>query len=100
MPISAECIQELDVIQNKLGKTLLGVPSSTRNPVVAVELGLKPFHLRVSQAKLSYFRRVSDPGFRGSPLVATCNLHVLEYFVRPDIIHEEPARYAFIVLHQ
>ena len=60
------------MLQKKLGKTLLGVPLPTRNLVVAVELGWKPFHLRVSKAKLSYFRRVGDPGFRGSPLLAAC----------------------------
>ena len=60
------------MLQKKLGKTLLGVPLSTRNLVVAVELGWKPFHLMVSKAKLSYFRRVGDPGFRGSPLLAAC----------------------------
>ena len=60
------------MIQKKLGKALLGLPISTGNPVVAVELGLKPFQLRVSQAKLSYFRKVYDPGFRGSPLVGAC----------------------------
>ena len=48
VPISAECIKELDVIQNQLGKVLLGLLLSTGNPVVAVELGWKPFQLRVS----------------------------------------------------
>ena len=70
VPISADCIQELDVIiQNKLGKALLGLPLSTGNPVVAVELGWKPFQLWVSQTKLYFFRKVGDLGFRGSPVV-------------------------------
>ena len=69
VPISAECIKELDVIQNQLGKVLLGLLLSTGNPVVAVELGWKPFQLWVSQAKLSFFRKVGDLGFRGSPIV-------------------------------
>ena len=69
VPISTDCIQELDVIQNKLGKALLGLSLSTGNPVIAVELGWKPSQLRVSQAKLSYFRKVGDLGFIGSPLV-------------------------------
>ena len=72
VPISATHIKELDVIQNQLGKALLGLPQSTANPVVAAELGWKPFQLRVSQVKLSYFKRVGDPSFKGSPLVGAC----------------------------
>ena len=74
VPVSGETISNLNVVQNKLGKSLLGIPPSTGNPVVNVELGWKPFHLRVSQAKLSYFKHVQDLGFKGSPLVAVCML--------------------------
>ena len=72
VPISVTHIKELDVVQNQLGKSLLGLQQSTGNPVVAVELGWKPFQLRVSQVKLSYFKRVGDPSFKGSPLVGPC----------------------------
>ena len=67
-----ETIRELDIVQNKLGKALLGLPPSTANPVVAVELGWKPFPLRVAQSKLAYFQRVSHAAFKGSSLAAAC----------------------------
>ena len=42
MPSSA-VIQEIEIIQNQVGKALLRVPQSTANIVVLVELGWKPF---------------------------------------------------------
>ena len=63
VPVSSDCISDLDVIQNKLGKSLLGVPPFTGNPVTGT-CGWKPFHL--------LFKRVNDLGFKGSPLVAAC----------------------------
>ena len=72
IPISALIAQDLDTVQYKLGKVLLGLPPSTANPVVQVELGWKPFQLRIAQSKLSYFMRVNDPSFCESTLVSAC----------------------------
>ena len=42
VPIPESMITELEVIQNKIGKSLLGVPQSSANTVVQVELGWMP----------------------------------------------------------
>ena len=42
IPISENAIQELESIQLRVGKSTLGVPQSTANPVVYLELGWKP----------------------------------------------------------
>ena len=39
IPISKSVVDELEVLQNQVGKALLGVPQSTANTVVQVELG-------------------------------------------------------------
>ena len=41
--VSSAVIQEIEIIQNQVGKALLRVPQSTANIVVLVELGWKPF---------------------------------------------------------
>ena len=86
--ISDEVIGELDIVQNKLGKAILGLPLSTANPVVIVELGWKPFRLRVAQSKLSYFKRVCNEAFKGSSLVASC-MNEMEPTVWQYTIHEK-----------
>ena len=40
--ISETTISELEVIQNKIGKSLLSIPQSSGNTVVQMELGWKP----------------------------------------------------------
>ena len=42
VPISETTISELEVIQNKIGKSLLSIPQSSGNTVVQMELGWKP----------------------------------------------------------
>ena len=47
IPLSNAVIDELEIIQNQAGKALLGVPQSTANVVVQVELGWKPVKLLI-----------------------------------------------------
>ena len=39
IPVSSAVIQEIEIIQNQVGKALLGVPQSTANVVIQSELG-------------------------------------------------------------
>ena len=72
IPLSNSASSSLEVIQNQVGKAALGVPQSTANPVVKVELGWKPLQLLVDEAILCFFHWVSAPTFQGSSLVKTC----------------------------
>ena len=71
MPSSA-VIQEIEIIQNQVGKALLRVPQSTANIVVLVELGWKPFKLLVEKCKLHFFQRVNSQDLKGSSLLKSC----------------------------
>ena len=72
IPVAESTISELESIQNSLGKSILGLPVSTANPVINIELGWKPIGLHIAKSKLGYFKRVSDSSFKGSPLVKSC----------------------------
>ena len=67
IPISNTVIEELEI-----GKALLGVPQSTANTVVQVELGWKPLRLLIELNKLRFFQRVYCDDFKGSELLKTC----------------------------
>ena len=54
IPISKLVVDELEVLQNQVGKTLLVVPQSTANTVVQVELGWKPIKLLIGLSKLRF----------------------------------------------
>ena len=58
IPISNIVIEELEIVQNQIGKALLGVPQSTANTVVQVELGWKPLRLLLEINNLRFFQRV------------------------------------------
>ena len=72
IPVSSAVIQEIEIIQNQVGKALLRVPQSTANVVVQVELGWKPFKLLVEKCKLHFFQRVNGQDFKGSSLLKAC----------------------------
>ena len=72
MMISKAVIEELEVVQNQIGKALLGVPQSTANTVVQVELGWKPVRLLLELSKLRFFQRVYGKDFKGSEILKTC----------------------------
>ena len=85
VPISETTISELEVIQNKIGKSLLSIPQSSGNTVVQMELGWKPIWLLIELSKLRFFLRVSNHEFIGMSLVKSClelnlsNLQTLYY---------------------
>jgi len=72
IPISNTVIEELEVVQNQIGKALLGVPQSTANTVVQAELGWKPVRLLLELSKLRFFQRVYGEDFKGSEILKTC----------------------------
>ena len=72
IPISSTVIEELEVVQNQIGKALLGVPQSTANTVVQVELGWKPLRLLLELSKLRFFQRVYCEDLKGSEILKTC----------------------------
>ena len=72
VPILESTVNELEMIQNKLGKALMNIPPSSANPIINTELGWKPIRLRIAQSKLAFFKRCSDKDFKGNPLVKTC----------------------------
>ena len=55
-----------------VGKAILGLPVSSANPLINIKLSWKPICLYTAKSKIGYFRRVSDPSFKGSSLVKSC----------------------------
>ena len=72
IPISDKVIQELESIQQRVGKSILGVPQSTANPVVYLELGWKPIRLHLEESLLRFYKRVNSETFKGSQFVKSC----------------------------
>ena len=72
IPVLDPAISSFEVIQNQVGKAVLGVHQSTANPVVNVELSWKPVQLLVGKAVVHFFLQVSIPTFKGSNLVTSC----------------------------
>ena len=70
--VSEHIIQQLELIQSKLGKSVLRIPYSSANAMIYTELGWKPIRLQIAAAKLRFFKQVEDPDFKGSQLVKTC----------------------------
>ena len=77
IPISNSVIEELEIVQNQIGKALLGVPQCTANTVVQVELGWKPLRLLLELNKLRFSQRVYCEDFKGSELLKTCMMGCL-----------------------
>ena len=70
--MSSSTIFKLESIQKSLSKAILGLSVSTAHLVVNIELDWKPIGLYIANSKLGYFKRFSDPFFKGSPLVKSC----------------------------
>ena len=70
--VSEHIIQQLELVQSKLWKSVLRIPYSSANTIIYTELGWKPIRLQIAAAKLRFFKRVEDPEFKGSQLVKTC----------------------------
>ena len=70
--VSEHLIQQLDLIQTKLGKSVLRISYSSAYTIIYTELEWKPIRLQIAAAKLRFFKRVEDPEFKGSQLVKTC----------------------------
>ena len=62
LPIPMDVIDSIQLSQNKIGKILLGVPKSTANETVAIELGLKPILLLVLTAKIKFVMKCKNHG--------------------------------------
>ena len=68
------------MIQNQIGKAILGIPQSSANAVVQVELGWKPIRLLIERSNLKFYQRVNNTEFKGSELVSACILDGLGLF--------------------
>ena len=68
--IEIEVIDQIEKNQIYLGKCILGVRPSTANVAVYLELGLKPFLMRVLKTKLDNVRRAK--GLAENSLVRKC----------------------------
>ena len=77
IPIGKELIQKLDLIQRTVARTLLGVPRSSLNQVSEVEMGFKPFLLRILTIKLKFFIKVQNGDSRCST-TQTCQRLLIE----------------------
>ena len=85
------------MIQNQIGKAILGIPQSSANAVVQVELGWKPIRLLLERSKLKCYHRVNNTEFKGSELVPACmNWHLNNptsiYLSRLSTLLQEHAR--------
>ena len=55
LPVDLVTIGKLDEVQNYIAKVLLGVPKSSSNKGCQLEMGFKPFHLRLLHIKLKFY---------------------------------------------
>ena len=58
---SQETIENLDRIQALVAKILIGVGVSSANVVAEVELGFKPFHLRIATVTVKFIFKLFAP---------------------------------------
>ena len=72
IPISEDRIHGLEIIQQQVRKYILGIPQSSANSVVNLELGWKPIQLLLEETVMRFYQRVLDSGFKGSHLVRSC----------------------------
>ena len=57
---SSQHINELDKIQHAYAKNLLGLNQSTANEISSIELGFRPFWLRILTRKLDFITKHND----------------------------------------
>ena len=55
IPVDLATVRKLDDYQRQIAKALLGVPKSTVNEVVELEMGFKTFTQRLLEIKLKFF---------------------------------------------
>ena len=60
LPVSMAVIKELDDIQRWVAKVLLGVGTSTIGAVSELEMGFRPFHMRILVAKVNFYLKVKS----------------------------------------
>ena len=60
LPVSMAVIKELDDIQRWVAKVLLGVGTSTIGAVSELEMGFRPFHMRILIAKINFYLKVKS----------------------------------------
>ena len=58
LPISDQTINDLNIIQNKMAKIILGLPTSTANVVTQAELGIKTFKLKIIERKIRFLSKI------------------------------------------
>ena len=58
--MSMAVIKELDDIQRWVAKVLLGVGTSTIGAVSELEMGFRPFHMRILIAKINFYLKVKS----------------------------------------
>ena len=71
IPVSSAVIQEIEIIQNQVGKALIRAPLSKENVVVQVELGITGGIMQATH----FFQRLNSQDFKGSSLLKSCMLH-------------------------
>ena len=59
LPVTQETIDQIDDVQHIVAKVLLRIPKSSVNLAALVELGMKPFHLRILEVKLRFYIKVT-----------------------------------------
>ena len=72
IPVSDDIIHGLETIQQQVGKSILGIPQSSANPIVNLEMGWKPIQLLLEESVVRFYQRAHDPEFKGSHLVQSC----------------------------
>ena len=72
IPITKECIKDLERWQCILGKSVLQICTKAANDIVYTDLGLKPVAAIIWEKKLSFYKRISSDSFNGSSYVKHC----------------------------
>ena len=72
IPVSEDIVHGLEIIQQQIGKSILGIPQSSANPVVNLEPGWKPIQLLLEESVIRFYQPVHDSEFKGSHLVQSC----------------------------
>ena len=60
IPIHQEVLLEMELLQIKMGKVLMGVPSSTAHVAVSLILGLKPIGQRILKSRLKFILKAKS----------------------------------------
>ena len=58
VPIQIATIEKLELVQNRVGRTIMGLRSSTPSVAVNLELGMKPIWYKILVARIQYIKRM------------------------------------------